>query len=49
MLFPHNKKKKKKKKKMTYTFWYKEFDTGLQIRRYVFALKDLQQITASIV
>ena len=44
--------KKKKKKKMAYSFWHKEFDivdTGLQIRCYVFALKDLQQITANIV
>ena len=34
---------------MTYSFWHKEFDIGLQIRCYVFALKDLQQITANIV
>ena len=34
---------------MAYSFWHKEFDSGLQIRYYVFALKDLQQITAIIV
>ena len=34
---------------MTYCFWHKEFDIGLQIRCYVFALKDLQQIIANIV
>ena len=34
---------------MTYSFWHKEFDIGLQIRCYVFALKDLQHITANIV
>ena len=37
------KKKKKKKKRKKDSFWHKEFDTGLQIRCYIFALKDLQQ------
>ena len=33
---------------LTYSFWHKEIDIGLQIRCYVIALKDLQQITANI-